>query len=321
MSVQADDEILQDFLVEAGEILEKLSEQLVDLEQNPDDSGLLNAIFRGFHTVKGGAGFLQLEALVECCHAAENVFDLLRNGKRRVTPELMDVVLQALDTVNEMFDQVKQLQEPAPASPDLIAALARLGEPEGAPAAPAAPAAPTVAAPVDAAPAVSEPAAGGDITDAEFERLLNALDSVDAAPVEADDGVAPASAGDDNSEDEFEALLDELHGKGRFSPDTAQGASTPAQPATSSNPATASTAASSGDITDDEFEALLDELHGKGKFSPAPVEPAPADTMAETPGADSVPAATAQTGTSASDLISDDEFEALLDQLHGSGKG
>ena len=79
MSFDPDEEILNDFLIEAGEILEKLSEQLVDLEQRPDDIELLNAIFRGFHTVKGGAGFLQLDALVELCHVAENVFDLLRN--------------------------------------------------------------------------------------------------------------------------------------------------------------------------------------------------------------------------------------------------
>lgn len=59
MSFDADEEILQDFLVEAGEILEQLSEQLVELESRPDDMDLLNAIFRGFHTVKGGAGFLQ----------------------------------------------------------------------------------------------------------------------------------------------------------------------------------------------------------------------------------------------------------------------
>ena len=71
MSFDADEEILQDFLVEAGEILELLSEQLVDLEQRPQDKDLLNAIFRGFHTVKGGAGFLQLSPLVDCCHAAE----------------------------------------------------------------------------------------------------------------------------------------------------------------------------------------------------------------------------------------------------------
>ena len=63
MSFGADEEILQDFLVEAGEILELLSEQLVELESRPDDANLLNAIFRGFHTVKGGAGFLQLHEL------------------------------------------------------------------------------------------------------------------------------------------------------------------------------------------------------------------------------------------------------------------
>ena len=92
MSFDADEEILQDFLVEAGEILELLNEQLVDLENRPDDADLLNAIFRGFHTVKGGAGFLQLDTLVDLCHAAENIFDLLRNGKLSVNSELICVM-------------------------------------------------------------------------------------------------------------------------------------------------------------------------------------------------------------------------------------
>ncbi|MBF0256970.1 MAG: Hpt domain-containing protein, partial [Gammaproteobacteria bacterium] len=64
MSLDTDDEILQDFLVEAGEILEQLNEQLVDLEQHPDDYDMLNAVFRGFHTIKGGAGFLAIQPLV-----------------------------------------------------------------------------------------------------------------------------------------------------------------------------------------------------------------------------------------------------------------
>ena len=81
MAIDLDDEILQDFLVEAGEILDLLSEQLVQLEQAPDDYDLLNAIFRGFHTVKGGAGFLGIEALVEVCHKAEDVFNMLRQGE------------------------------------------------------------------------------------------------------------------------------------------------------------------------------------------------------------------------------------------------
>ncbi|HSC68731.1 MAG TPA: Hpt domain-containing protein, partial [Cellvibrio sp.] len=108
MSFGDDEDILQDFLVEAGEILERLSQQLVDLEQRPEDKDLLNAIFRGFHTVKGGAGFLALTPMVECCHLTENLFDILRNGKRTVTPELMDVVLQALDMVNQQFELVSQ---------------------------------------------------------------------------------------------------------------------------------------------------------------------------------------------------------------------
>ncbi|MEJ2754249.1 MAG: Hpt domain-containing protein, partial [Gammaproteobacteria bacterium] len=123
MSFGADEEILQDFLLEAGEILEKLSEQLVDLENHGDDHELLNAIFRGFHTIKGGAGFLQLDALVELCHIAENVFDDLRNGKFTVNAEIMDVVLLVLDAVNDMFSAVSNRCAPSPADRQLIGKL------------------------------------------------------------------------------------------------------------------------------------------------------------------------------------------------------
>jgi two-component system chemotaxis sensor kinase CheA len=105
MSFEFDEEIMQDFLVEAGEILEQLQEQLVDLENRPEDTELLNAIFRGYHTVKGGAGFLALTELVNICHGAENVFDAMRNGQRTLTPDLMDVILQATDVVVDMFER------------------------------------------------------------------------------------------------------------------------------------------------------------------------------------------------------------------------
>lgn len=298
MSFDADEEILQDFLVEAGEILELLSEQLVELESSPDDAALLNAIFRGFHTVKGGAGFLQLHELVECCHIAENVFDILRKGERRVDSELMDVVLQALDAVNAMFSQVRERSEVTPASAELLAALARLAEPAGE-AVPEPVSAPAPVAPVveQAFAAVAEPVAQGDagadeITDDEFEALLDQLHgkgqfaaepiapAAAAAPV-AQPVAAPAS--DEITDDEFEALLDQLHGKGQF-----------AEPAVVSQPepATAEVAASvsaaGGDeITDDEFEALLDQLHGKGKFEPEaaklPETPAPTPVVAVAP--------------------------------------
>ena len=92
MSFEMDAEILQDFLIEAGEILEKLGEQLVDLEHSPTDKDLLNAVFRGFHTIKGGAGFLNITPLVEVCHRAEDVFNTLRQGQRTIDAELMDIV-------------------------------------------------------------------------------------------------------------------------------------------------------------------------------------------------------------------------------------
>ncbi|WP_421681613.1 chemotaxis protein CheA [Stutzerimonas urumqiensis] len=279
MSFDADEEILQDFLVEAGEILEQLSEQLVELESRPDDMALLNAIFRGFHTVKGGAGFLQLNELVECCHIAENVFDILRKGERRVDAELMDVVLQALDAVNEMFAQVRERAEPTPASPELLAALARLAEPAGAEAS-AAPVAPVASAP-------AEPSQGADITDNEFQQLLNALGD------DASEPAASSSGTDEITDDEFESLLDQLHGKGQFTAEAVQ-------------PAAAEAASSTSDeISDDEFEALLDQLHGKGKFKAEEVVPAASSSAA--------PAANGE-------LITDEEFESLLDQLHGKGK-
>ncbi|ELP3489272.1 chemotaxis protein CheA [Pseudomonas aeruginosa] len=317
MSFDADEEILQDFLVEAGEILEQLSEQLVELESRPDDMDLLNAIFRGFHTVKGGAGFLQLNALVECCHIAENVFDILRKGERRVSSELMDVVLQALDTVNAMFDQVREQSEPTPATPELLAALARLAEPEGAEPAEPVQAPPAAVPPAEPAVPPEAPAqsASSDITDDEFEQLLDALQG-DEAPASAVAEAPAAPAGDEISDAEFEALLDQLHGKGKFVPPAVS--AEPAQvPAEAVEPAAA---AAGDDISDDEFEALLDELHGKGKFGDVPeAAGTPAAPAAAAPAA--APAEQGKAPAAAGgDEISDDEFESLLDELHGKGK-
>ncbi|UVL57871.1 chemotaxis protein CheA [Pseudomonas sp. B21-035] len=290
MSFGADEEILQDFLVEAGEILEQLSEQLVELESRPDDADLLNAIFRGFHTVKGGAGFLQLNELVECCHIAENVFDILRKGARRVDSELMDVVLEALDTVNSMFGQVRERSDITPATPELLAALSRLAEPAGEDEAPAPAAEPEV---LEAPAAEAE----ADITDTEFEQLLDSLNAV-KAEAQAQDA---EPAGDEITDAEFESLLDQLHGKGQFAADNLGGAA--------EAPAAAAAAGDvSGDITDDEFEALLDQLHGKGTFA--------VDAL---PGAAAAPVE-ACAPAAAGDHISEHEFEALLDELHGKGK-
>ncbi|WP_099034076.1 chemotaxis protein CheA [Lacimicrobium alkaliphilum] len=278
MSFDVDEDILQDFLVEAGEILEQLQEQLVDLENNPEDADLLNAIFRGFHTVKGGAGFLSLTALVDACHGAENVFDTLRNGQREVTSELMDVILQALDCINEMFANVKAREELTPAEPELLEALHRLSKPQTEDEVPVEVPSP---APTPAT-AADESAAGNDgtdtsqsgdideITEDEFDKLLDELHGPGAGPSKPDSDAsvpekskdeAPASpqtaSGDDDdiTDDEFEALLDQLHGEGNFKAPEQDEASQPE----------ASSGQGDDEISDDEFEALLDQLHGSGK--------------------------------------------------------
>ncbi|QBL09848.1 chemotaxis protein CheA [Rheinheimera sp. D18] len=280
MSFDMDEDILQDFLVEAGEILELLQEQLVELENNPDDANLLNAIFRGFHTVKGGAGFLSLTELVDACHGAENVFDILRTGKRRVTAELMDVILQSLDSINAMFVEVQNRQPLTPASAAVLDALHYYSNPEaaGAPpvvAAAAEPVAAKVAAPVSASPASSSNI--DEITEEEFEKMMDELHGKKAAAPVVSSPVTPAaSAGnDDITDDEFEAMLDQLHGKGAFIPESAEQKKTvtpPKAPVTNNSK-------TNDEIDDAEFEALLDQLHGKGN---APVVKATAATPAET---------------------------------------
>ncbi len=327
MSFGDDEDILQDFLVEAGEILERLSQQLVDLEQRPEDKDLLNAIFRGFHTVKGGAGFLALTPMVECCHLTENLFDILRNGKRAVTSELMDVVLSALDMVNQQFELVSQREELPPVDQALIAALERLVSCEDLHESEASEAQAEAAAPelMDQPDnsfqhhSESQPASG-DITDAEFEQLLDAISGAQPAASSASTqsshepaATAVASGNDDISEDEFEALLDQLHGKGKGPGIQAA----PAAPVIANPVAATATTASGDEISEDEFEALLDQLHGKGKgpgVSSTPTQSTPAQSVA-------VPAVTSAATGSTGDLITDDEFDALLDQLHGKGKG
>jgi len=277
MSFEADEEILQDFLIEAGEILESLSEQLVELENDPDNADLLNAIFRGFHTVKGGAGFLSLTELVDVCHGAENIFDLLRNNQRTVTSDLMDVILQATDSINEMFAQVQNGEALTPAEPELIAELHRLSEPEGQEVA-AAPEPVVEAAPVaEPEPALAAGSSSDEMSEDEFERLLDELHGSGSPSAPA--AATPVSSSDSNdiSDDEFESLLDELHGQGAFSSNVAAPSPAPA----SSN---------SDEIDDEEFENLLDEIHGKGK-APQPGASTPAAAPTPTPVPQAKPAA------------------------------
>ncbi len=237
MAVDLEDEILQDFLVEAGEILELLGEQLVELEQSPEDFELLNAIFRGFHTIKGGAGFLALDPLVAVCHKAEDVFDVLREGERKVSAELMDVILEVVDVVNVMFEQVKSGNDPEKTDELLLTKLqgfTRAGLVEE----------------TNKEPEIVEKPGVTDVVEQEFSAMLD--DTFDNSS---------ESESDEITEQEFDSLLDDLHGKGQFS-----------APSLKNNSAETETEeptqqVDSGDISESEFDDLLDELHGKGKFS------------------------------------------------------
>lgn len=269
MAFDVDEEILADFLVEAGEILELLQEQLVDLENNPENADLLNAIFRGYHTVKGGAGFLSLTELVEICHGAENVFDVMRNGQRTLTPELMDVILQATDEVVQMFDLVKAGSPLVAADRGLIDTLTRLSKPEST----------DKAAPKEAEAVVNKTTISDnletdsdDFSEDEFEALLDELHGSDAPAAKTSSPAAEEHSTNDEdiSDDEFEALLDQLHGKGQF-----KGEEKTESEVQNESPIAAETSSSGDDISDDEFEALLDQLHGKGN--------GPAEQEAEKP--------------------------------------
>lgn len=117
------EELLQDFLQEAGELLSQVDNKLVELEKRPDDRELLNDIFRGFHTIKGGAGFLNAENLVNLCHRTENLFDKLRNSQLSLSAELMDAIMAATGSVRSMFGALSQAVQPDPAAPALLRAL------------------------------------------------------------------------------------------------------------------------------------------------------------------------------------------------------
>ena len=254
MSFDPNDDILQDFLVEAGELLEHLNEQLVELEQRPQDSQLLNAVFRSFHTVKGGASFLNLTHLVEVCHRAEDVFNVLRNGERVIDAGLMDAVLRVVDVVNSMFAEIHAGKEPSPSDPALLDELRGYTKPDST--------APVAAVATSTVPNAAATANNEDITDAEFEAMLDAAQGKTTTVAQTSSAPGESKVGGDEITDaEFEALLDQLHGGG--APKVAARAPEPAAPATSDTPASA------GDsITDDEFEALLDELQSKGKAVP-----------------------------------------------------
>ncbi len=106
------EEIIQDFLVEAEELLEELDEDLVKLESESEDSDLLNKIFRAFHTIKGSSSFLGFEKLTHLTHRLEDVLNKLRKFEIKLNSEMMDAILSSVDTAKSIIDIIKEGGDP-----------------------------------------------------------------------------------------------------------------------------------------------------------------------------------------------------------------
>jgi len=100
-------EILQDFLVESFELVEKLDEDLVELENTPEDLELLNGIFRVAHTVKGASSFLNFDVLTHLTHHMEDVLNKARHGDLIITPDIMDVILESIDLMKALLNTIR----------------------------------------------------------------------------------------------------------------------------------------------------------------------------------------------------------------------
>lgn len=150
------DDMLKDFVVEALELATNVEEHLLSLERNPGDLNTLNAVFRSFHTIKGGAGFMNLPAMVSACHLTENLFDALRTGEVPVTPIAIEAALQASGFVADQLTALSNGAHPS-SLPDMPNALEEIlnSAIAGKDAAPAAiAAAPAVAASTEAVAAI-----------------------------------------------------------------------------------------------------------------------------------------------------------------------
>jgi len=185
-------EILQDFLVESFELVEKLDEDLVELENDPEDLELLNGIFRVAHTVKGASSFLNFDVLTHLTHHMEDVLNKARHGELILTPDIMDVILESVDLMKALLETIRDTS--ADAGIDVSSCVVKLDKITGGNGEVNTP---VVEAPVAQAPVVEEvtPVVQEDEPDydnmspddleAEIEKLLQERQSEDKAKREA----------------------------------------------------------------------------------------------------------------------------------------
>lgn len=208
-------EILEDFLIEAFEMVEQLDQDLVELENNPDDLDLLNRIFRVAHTIKGSGSFLNFSVLTHLTHHMEDVLNKARHGELAITPDIMDVVLESIDFMKKLLNAIRDTGTDANTGldGDIAGVVERLdaiskGETPQAASAPAEAPAAEPAAAAAPEPAADEPEPdyanmSPEEVEKEIERLLNKRQEEDKkkreekrAKGELDDVQAPAEVGE-----------------------------------------------------------------------------------------------------------------------------
>ena len=200
-------EIMEDFLIEAFELIEQIDHDLVELESNPEDLELLNRIFRVAHTVKGSSSFLNFDVLTELTHHMEDVLNKARKGELKITPDIMDVVLESVDMMKGLLESIRDNGSDSAAGIDIKNICVRLTQisegaaPSAAPEAPAVPVPEPVKEPEPAAPAEEAAPEVSDAelsklsdseVEAEIERLLKVRKAEDQAR-RASKGIAPKS--------------------------------------------------------------------------------------------------------------------------------
>ena len=206
-------EILQDFLVESFELVEKLDEDLVELEATPEDLELLNGIFRVAHTVKGASSFLNFDVLTHLTHHMEDVLNKARHGELIITPNIMDVVLESIDLMKQLLYIIRDTSSDA--GVDVSECVARLDKVSGGDGDVPTPQAsePVIeeAAPVEVVEAAADEPdyenMSDDDVEAEIQRLLNERQVEDRAKREAkiaagEDVPAPPPSPDEVAKEE-----------------------------------------------------------------------------------------------------------------------
>ncbi len=283
------DDLLREFLTETNESIGTLDVELVHLEQNPNNPGLIDSIFRLVHTIKGTCGFLGLPRLAAVAHASENVLGKFRDGKLEVTPSAVTLILESLDRIKELLAILERTEaEPEGDDADLIARLDAMAEGK------------TVIAPAAEAPAEPEPVA-----------------VVEAEPAPEPEVAAPPALAPAAVKAPAKAAASKAPAKPAASKPAASKAA-PAKAAAAGGPADAGLgrALKPGEVSLEELEAVFQSASGPAAQAPAPAA-APASAPAPAPAAKAAakPAAKAEDGKKTEDAVANQSIRVSVDLL------